>query len=94
MTDYIERKAAIHVAEKYGLANGTTIGRHSGIAEWIERELEALPAADVKPVRHVAWKPMVDPCGKIEGWICECGRKSKEMSKFCPDCGAKMDGRK
>lgn len=50
MSDYISRKAAVKIAEKYGLGNGSVLGRHTGLADCIAIEIEGLPAADVEPV--------------------------------------------
>lgn len=50
MSDYISRKAAVKIAQKYGLANGSVLGRHTGLADCIAIEIEGLPAADVEPV--------------------------------------------
>ncbi len=50
MAEYIEREAAVRIAEKYGLANGSVLGRHTGLADCIASEIAALPAADVVPV--------------------------------------------
>lgn len=50
MDDYIEREAAVKIAEKYGLANGCVLGRHTGLADCIASEIAAIPAADVVPV--------------------------------------------
>lgn len=55
MADYISRKAAVKIAQKYGLANGSALGRHTGLADCIAIEIEGLPAADVEPVRR--WIP-------------------------------------
>lgn len=53
MTDeYISREAAVKIAEKYGLANGTVLGRHTGLADCIASEISGLPAADVAEVVH------------------------------------------
>lgn len=54
--------------------------------------LHDAPDADVVPVVHGRWEPIIDPYGDLEGWICNCGRESKEMCNYCPNCGAKMDG--
>lgn len=56
MSDYISRKAAVKIAQKYGLANGSALGRHTGLADCIAIEIEGLPAADVEPVRRGWWK--------------------------------------
>lgn len=55
MTDYIKRTDAVKIAEKYGLANGSALGRHTGLADCIASEILSLPAADVVPVVHGKW---------------------------------------
>lgn len=48
--DYIKRTDAVKIAEKYGLANGSVLGRHTGLADCIASEISSLPAADVAEV--------------------------------------------
>lgn len=50
MTDYIKRTDAVKIAEKYGLENGSVLGRHTGLADCIASEISGLPAADVVEV--------------------------------------------
>ena len=50
MTDYIKRTDAVKIAEKYGLANGSVLGRHTGLADCIVRDISELPTADVAEV--------------------------------------------
>lgn len=50
MTEYIERDAAVKIAEKYGTCNGSALGRHSGVADCIASEIAGLPAANVVPI--------------------------------------------
>ena len=50
MADYIKRTDAVKIAEKYGLANGSVLGRHTGLAECIASEISGLTAADVAEV--------------------------------------------
>ena len=47
---YISREAAVKIAEKYGLADGSVLGRHTGLADCIASEISDLPAADVVEV--------------------------------------------
>lgn len=71
MSDYISRKAAVKIAQKYGLVNGSALGRHTGLADCIAIEIEGLPAADVELVRHGRW---VDIWGNYT--VCpNCGAK-------------------
>lgn len=88
--EYISREAAVKIAEKYGLANGSVLGRHTGLADCIASEISALPAADVAEVGHGR---------KIEDgdigcfWLCSlCGECLPYGANYCPNCGAKMDG--
>jgi len=59
-------------------------------AEMVRDEL----AVDVEPVRHGRWIMKSDPYGFFEIPVCsECGRttKTRNKTKFCPNCGAKME---
>ena len=59
-------------------------------------DIENAPVVDAVPVRHGRWKE--DPSG-YGFWICSvCGFVSEASAadmlyKFCPVCGAKMDGK-
>ena len=101
MSDYISRKAAVKIAQKYGLANGSALGRHTGLADCIAIEIEGLPAADVEPVRHGEWLRTDDDwsslvtiqcsvCGKE--WCFEVDEDVQLLGyNYCPGCGCKMD---
>ena len=52
--EYIKRTDAVKIAEKYGLANGSVLGRHTGLADCIASEISGLPAADVAEVVRCA----------------------------------------
>ena len=101
MTDYIKRTDAVKIAEKYGLANGSVLGRHTGLADCIARDISELPAADVAEVVHGRWY-MLDDCANAGLYCSACGRRvhheefayKKLKSKYCPHCGARMDGGK
>ena len=59
----------------------------------IDKMLELIdkePSADVEPVRHGHW---INDIG-YAGWTCsECGdHEGNKTDKYCPNCGAKMDG--
>ena len=67
MTEYIERDAAVEIAEKFGTCNGSVLGRHSGVADCIASKIAGLPAADVAPVVRCKdckyYKPEEVECG-------------------------------
>ena len=94
MTDYIKRTDAVKIAEKYGLANGSVLGRHTGLADCIASEISELPAADVAPVVHGWWKKVRK---SRSTWECSvCGTKVGAFfvgcSQYCYCCGAQMGG--
>ena len=90
MDDYISREAALTALQDSDLFNTT------------ERQLRAireLPAADVAEVVHGQWY-MLDDCANAGLYCSACGRRvhreefayKKLRSKYCPHCGARMDG--
>lgn len=49
------------------------------------------PTADVREVRHGSWK--LDRFGNAWCSVCHhCGSNDAEVSDYCPNCGARMDG--
>lgn len=92
MTDYIRRTDAVKIAEKYGLANGSVLGRHTGLADCIARDISELPNADVAEVVHGQWVDNGIPDSILNG-CSVCGFTCGSSSFFyCPKCGARMDG--
>lgn len=63
--------------------------------------LDQAPLVDAEPVRHGRWETKEYTTeDSFDDWIVihheevcsECGKGQGERSKFCPNCGAKMDG--
>ena len=100
MDEYIKKEAAVKVAEKYGLANGSALGRHTGLADCIASEIADIPAADVAPVVHARWLDAPWLYYGAKQYVCSGCRNDKYWRKrdlhfkepYCPNCGAKMDG--
>ena len=102
MSDYISREAAVKIAQKYGLVNGSALGRHTGLADCIAIEIEGLPAADVEPVRHGRWiysrKHLwyKDKNGEIDMWRLDIGFHNGPECQvchaaFCEHCTPNFD---
>ena len=95
MAEYIEREAAIKSAV------GALHGVSQIVAVDVVEALENEPAADVAEVRHGEWKPTYHNyynrdgvCQIADEWHCsECKIYSRNEWNYCPNCGAKMDGK-
>ena len=85
MGEYIERESAIAWFMPYAHA-GESIDADVAISD-----IKGMKAADVEPVRHGRWLPQVVLGQKA--WDCsECKTLGSPHWKWCPVCGAKMDG--
>jgi hypothetical protein len=72
-------------------------------AKFIENTLDLVPVADVAPVVHGRWIKDNDSFQTDDYYCCyfdytcsECGEIVNDRYKlpnYCPDCGAKMDGK-
>lgn len=63
----------------------------------VEQMIINQPAADVEPVRHGEWKyqpPTATLNGAWKCTACKCyfWEHTANEFKYCPNCGAKMDG--
>lgn len=105
MAEYISRKAAIayireqseecqKAFEELGGESGIYADAYNDLAE----DFYSIPTADVAPVRHAEWVVCGD--GDNVPWMCShCGKTTAHKykviyGKYCPHCGAKMDGEK
>ena len=102
--EYIEREAAYKACEAYFSGVCVYDVSASEVINDFEEVIDAVPTADVAPVRHGRWKKskgnerptengfvhddryFCDCCG----WGCCCDTKLD--FRYCPKCGAKMDG--
>ena len=72
----------------------------------VKRAIEAIPAADVRPVVHGKWIAVDDEEQSCDEWDCSACKQRrtfmcemdaddmKEYYLYCPECGAVMDGGK
>lgn len=80
-TEFIDREKARDIV--------CSLFRWEGTSNCVECEhpIDDFPAADVVEVRHGRWNNgyEVQNCS-------ECGYRGKRSYKYCPHCGARMDG--
>lgn len=89
MAEYIEREKAYEKCGWYNTVNGKSICAAR------KDELAAIPAADVAPVVHSYWEHKIANDGEKIGICHNCKYPVSwfwEQTKYCPHCGAKMDG--
>ena len=108
MAEYIEREALRNSVESidwYNVYKGKlTAGAPNTEnalykASSIYAVIDNAPAADVAEVVHGRWY-MLDDCANAGLYCSACGRRvhreefayKKLRSKYCPHCGARMDG--
>lgn len=104
MTDYIDRESALNASKIVYIeyieldGEGYEDGNADDIPVVFKKDIEAIPAADVKPVVRGEW--IEDPFG----WYCPACRGFVRdeivymlgeigMPKFCPHCGADLRGK-
>ena len=99
MTEYIEREAFFRflTEQKEKETGAYSKGRNVGldVARSALHNREIAPAADVAPVVHGRWvaKPQMYRHPNARNYYCsECRYEPTETKKFCPLCGARMDG--
>ena len=79
MAEYIERERAMQVAFTSPFFSNALM-----------EEIKVIPAADVAPVIHSKWEICCD--GYYPYCLnCKAEPPGREMTKYCPNCGAKMD---
>lgn len=99
MAEYIEREALYEKAYWHGEHPDVGNPFPDGVDAIDIKDVDAIPAADVAPVVHGRWVDrIVDENKVIQPWMqryycSECLEGgSQSWFKFCPNCGAKMDG--
>lgn len=95
MAEYIEREALREILDGWRDAHADVDDVHGcGLLEDVICEVDAQTAADVAPVVHGRWEPFGGRYYSRKK-CSHCGWDGQEWAKFykyCPYCGAKMDG--
>lgn len=98
--EYIERGALLKRFAELHDGGNWLVNDYN--ADWIHSFIETAPAADVVEVRHGEWIEHDDDwCGAYYtcsacgcDWTTIDGTPQENNMKYCPECGAKMDGGK
>ena len=92
MAEYIEREALYEKAYWHGEHPDVSNPFPDGVDAIDIKDVDAIPAADVAPVRHGEWLPTTKWWQGGSAWkqCSECGILHLGKSNFCPHCGAKM----
>ena len=90
MAEYIEREALYEKAYWHGEHPDVGNPFPDGVDAIDIEDVDAIPAADVAPVRHGRWLSQVVLGQKA--WDCsECKTLGSPHWKWCPVCGCMMD---
>jgi hypothetical protein len=92
MAEYIEREAVVNLlrAEAERGATPYHIGLYAAA-----RVVESIPAADVRPAKPGKWIPIECIVGTIRinfPGCSVCKHTVRDKTRFCPNCGAEMEG--
>lgn len=100
MAEYIERGKVVDLIQQIvaeiddaneGMYSENFVSGYQAGLELAELRVNDIPAADVRPERHGEWLHCDDG-------LCECSEcgtvAGDNFYKFCPNCGAKMDGKR
>ena len=87
MAEYIEREALYEKAYWHGEHPDVGNPFPDGVDAIDIKDVDAIPAAYVAPVRHGRWIKHGDGVFTCS----ECGNAESNESYFCRYCGAKMD---
>lgn len=104
MSEYIEHERALEILNDIGGCGAEPGSYTAGWDEAINAAYEAIqsePATDVAPVVHGRWIRFKEPdseTGYIHMRCSVCSAYWSDPShadhfRYCPNCGAKMDGR-
>ena len=92
MAEYIDREALYEKAYWHGGHPDVGNPFPDGVDAIDIKDVDAIPAADVAPVRHGRWEWCKDYDGDSILVCSECGRVCHEEDAPYCYCGAKMDG--
>ena len=94
MAEYVSKEAVLNAIHNGDIDMGMVTTHEyrllKDLSERIDRRIQRVPVSDVAPVRHGRWRVYsVKDCL----YTCsECHCVPRDKTRYCPNCGAKMDG--
>ena len=89
--EYIEREAAYKACEAYFSGVCVYDVSESEVINDFEKVIDAVPTADVVPIRHGHW--VKEKSDVLIHWHCSvcknCYYLDEPNANYCPNCGAK-----
>ena len=94
MAEYIERETLYEKAYWHGEHPDVGNPFPDGVDAIDIKDVDAIPTADVAPVRHGRWVPTKAPFMNECKDCSVCGYRTVWGNRYnyCPNCGAKMEG--
>ena len=96
MAEYIEREAALALVKPDAPEDEKAAVTIATAKKLVRSIVRRTPAADVAPVAHGRWEAKGYVCGESEFECSVCHktewRTSISRFRWCPFCGARMDG--
>lgn len=106
MAEYIEREKVLGTIDELQRICATEVPEdkaeiYNDVFEEVYGEITRISAADVRPERHGNWVKESKMMGAFQRNLCICNicgcwydeDGCEEAFKYCPKCGAKMDGK-
>ena len=90
MIEYIDKQAAIKFIDNCLLHEDKLQGVEKETLLAVKKQIEAIPAADVRPVVHGRWIDYDDDYGAYCCSVCEQDAPEDTKWPYCPHCWADM----
>ena len=86
-----ELQACVDGWEKWVPKNGSMADKHREAVKMALSTLRPITIEQAEKVWRGEWEQMIDPYGRLEGFLCRCGSQSYSADNFCPSCGMAMN---